>query len=72
MRSKYCYLKVLIIDEISMVEWETCGHLDVALKAIMQNLLSFCGVSLFLLVGDFLLLPPVNQKGVFKEKIKGS
>ena len=55
-----------------MVEWETCGHLDVALKAIMQNLLSFCGVSLFLLVGDFLLLPPVNQKGVFKEKIKGS
>ena len=64
MRNKYQYLKVLIIDEISMIGRETFGHLDVALKAIIQNLLPFIGVSLFV-VGDFSQLPPVNQKGVF-------
>ena len=46
-----------------MIERETFGHLDIVLKAIMQNLSPFSGVSL-LLVG-FLQLPPVNQKGVF-------
>ena len=47
-----------------MIERETFGHLDIVLKAIMQNLSPFSGVSL-LVVGVFLQLPPVNQKGVF-------
>ena len=38
LRSKYQYLKVLIIDEISMIERKTFGHLDLVLKAIMKNL----------------------------------
>ena len=46
-------------------EWQEENLLGVylALK-IMQNLSPFCRVS-FLVVGDFLQLPPVNQKGVF-------
>ena len=71
LRNKYQYLKVLIIDEISMIGRETFGHLDLALKAIMQNLSPFGGVSL-LVVGDFLQLPPVNQKVVFMKPSKGS
>ena len=58
MRNKYQYLKVLIIDEISMIGRETFGHLDVALKAIIQNLLPFVTIC-------YQFLPPVNQKGVF-------
>ena len=71
LRNKYQYLKVLIIDEISVIGRETFEHLDLALKAIMQNLSLFDGVSL-LVVGDFSQLPPVNQKGVFMRPSKGS
>ena len=71
LRNKYQYLKVLVTDEISMIGRETFRHLDLALKAIMQNALPFGGVSL-LVVGDFLQLPPVNQKGVFMKVKKGS
>ena len=70
-RNKYQYLIFLIIDEISMIGRETFGHLDLVLKAIMQNSSPFGGVSL-LVVGDFLQLPPVNQKGVFMKPSKGS
>ena len=44
-----------------MIGRETFKHLDVALKAIVQNLLPLSGVSL-VVVGDFLQLPTVNQK----------
>ena len=72
LRNKYQYLKkVLIIDEISVIGRETFGRLDLALKAIMQNSSPFHGVSL-LVVGDFLQLPHVNQKGVFMKPSKGS
>ena len=54
-----------------MMQRETLGHLDVALKAIMQNLSPFGEVS-SLVVGDFLQLPPVNQKGVFRKPSEGS
>ena len=53
------------------MERETFVHLDVALKAIRQNLLPFVGFSL-LVVGDFLQLPHFNQKVVFIKPIKGS
>ena len=48
LRKKYQYLKVLIIDKISVIGRETFGHLDLTLKAIMRNLLPFDGVSLLL------------------------
>ena len=35
LRNKYQYLKVLIIDEISIIGRETFGHLHLALKAVM-------------------------------------
>ena len=54
-----------------MVWRETLGHLDLALKAIMQNSSPFGGISL-LVVGNFLQLPPVNQKGVFLKPSKAS
>ena len=54
-----------------MIGRETFGHLDVALKAIMQNSSPFGGVSL-LVVGDLLQFPPVNQKGMFMKPSKGS
>ena len=54
-----------------MIGRETFGYLDLALKAIMQNLSPFGGVSV-LFEGDFLQLPPVNQKGVFMKPSKGS
>ena len=71
LRNRYQYLKVLIIDEISMIVIETSGHLDLVLRAIMQNSSPFGGVSL-LVVGDFLQLSPVNQKGVFMKPSEGS
>ena len=71
LRNKYQYLKVLITDEISIIGRETFGHLDLVLKAIIQNLSPFGGVCL-LVVGDFLQLPPVNQKGVFIKPSKRS
>ena len=61
----------MIIDEILMKGKETFGHLDLPLKAVMQNLSPFGAVSL-LVVGDFLQLSPVNQKGVFMKPSKGS
>ena len=39
-------LKVFILEEISMIAGETFGHLDVALKAIMQNSSPFGRISL--------------------------
>ena len=46
LRNKYQSLKVLIIDEISVMGGEIFWHLDLALKAIMQNSPPFGGVSL--------------------------
>ena len=71
MRNKYQYLKVVVIDEISMIGQKTFQHLDLALKAIMQSSSPFGGVSL-LAVGDFLQLPPVNEKSVFMKVKKGT
>ena len=45
-----------------MIEIETFGHLDLALKAaIMQNSVPFGRVLFLLVLVDFLQLLPVNQ-----------
>ena len=54
-----------------MIGRETFKHLDLALPAIKQNSLPFGGVS-FVVGGDFLQPPLVNQKGVFAKTGKGS
>ena len=51
-KNKWHYLKVLMIDGISMIGKETFGHLDRVLKAIIHNSSPFGGVSL-LVVGNF-------------------
>ena len=71
LRNKYQYLKVLIMDEISMIRRETFAHLDLVLTVIMKNSSPFGAVS-WLVVGDFFHLPPVNQKGVFMKPSRGS
>ena len=60
------YLKIIVIDEISMVGDLTFHDLYVRLQQIMQCPEPFGGVSI-LTVGDFMQLPPVKQKSIFKE-----
>ena len=62
----YQYLKIIVIDEISMVGDFTFYDLYVRLQQIMQTAEPFGGLSI-LTVGDFLQLPPVKQKSIFKE-----
>ena len=71
MRNKYKYLKVLLIDEISMTGDETFNHLNKALQLIKKNSLPFGGVSL-IAIGDFLQLPPVKQQAIFTNAKKGT
>ena len=54
-----------------MIRRKPFGYLDLVLKAILQNLSPFGGVSLLVVV-DFLQLPTVNQKCVFLKPSKGS
>ena len=58
-RLKYNYLKVLLVDEISMTGQLTFNDLNKRFQIIKDNELRFGGVSL-LLIGDFLQLPPVK------------
>ena len=61
---KYKYLKVLLIDEISMIGKETFDNLNGNLQLIKNSNLDFGGVSI-LLIGDFFQLPPIKQKVIF-------
>ena len=71
MKIKYEYLKLVLIDEISMIGNETFEQLNLALQHIKGNNLPFGGISL-LVIGDFLQLPPVKQLGVFIHTRKGT
>ena len=64
LQNKYKYLKVLIIDEISMVGKLTFRDLNKFLRQIKNNNLDFGGTSA-LLVGDLFQLPPVKQSTIF-------
>ena len=61
----YEYLKVLLIDEISMTDKTTFDHLNVWLRKTKKVDFDFGAVSM-LLVGDFFQLPPTNQNYIFK------
>ena len=73
MNSSYVEKQIPVLKgfEISVIGRETFGHLDLALKAIMQNSSPFGKVS-FLVVGDFLQFAAVYQKGVLMKPSKGS
>jgi ATP-dependent DNA helicase PIF1 len=57
--------KVLIIDEISMLDAQTLDNVNKVLKAIKNPELPFGGVQV-IFVGDFFQLPPVSKKGEMK------
>lgn len=68
-RSVVKYARLLIIDEISMVNANLLDALDEYLKLNRNNQEPFGGISI-LMVGDLHQLPPVldgNQKRLFKE-----
>jgi len=65
LQTRFSKLKVLIIDEISMVSPEIFTSIDKIIQAFKQNHQPFGGIQV-ILSGDFFQLPPIS-KG-FKEK----
>ncbi|XP_070548888.1 uncharacterized protein [Ptychodera flava] len=65
LRAKYAALKIIIIDEISMVGAQTLSTLNLILQDIFENNSPFGGVSI-LAVGDLLQLNPVGDRPVFQ------
>ena len=70
MRSTYCQMKILIIDEISMVGAQTFSNLNLTLQEIFENEEPFGRVSV-LAVGDLMQLNPVGERPVYKSQTKG-
>lgn len=64
LQSKYKHLKVLIVDEISMIGKKTFDDLNKFLRQIKINNEDFGGVSI-LIIGDFFQLPPVKMSPIF-------
>ncbi len=65
LQTRFSKLKVLIVDEISMVSPEMFSSMDRILRAFKKNDAPFGGVQT-ILSGDFFQLPPISK--VYKEK----
>jgi hypothetical protein len=65
LKSRFKKLKVLIIDEVSMVSPEIFASMDKVLRAFKNSPEPFGGVQV-VISGDFFQLPPVSRE--FKEK----
>ena len=65
LKSRFSKLKILIIDEVSMVSPEIFSSMDKILRAFKNSPLAFGGVQV-VISGDFFQLPPVSRE--FKEK----
>jgi len=63
--SRFKKLKVLIIDEVSMISPEIFSSIDMILRAFKSSSLAFGGVQV-VLSGDFFQLPPIARG--YKEK----
>lgn len=59
-KTRWMKTKVLIIDEISMVDGELFDKLEAIARAIKNNSLPFGGIQL-VITGDFFQLPPVPE-----------
>lgn len=64
-RCKFTKLKVLILDEVSMLSMKTFEKLCKLARTIRGNDLPFGGVQI-IFSGDFLQLPPVKDRFVFE------
>ena len=65
-RSLLKYLKLVIIDEISMVDSVLLYKLDLRLQEITQKSIPFGGIA-ELAFGDLMQLPPIMGRNVFEE-----
>jgi ATP-dependent DNA helicase PIF1 len=59
-KTRWMKTKILIIDEISMVDGELFDKLEAIARAIKNNALPFGGIQL-VITGDFFQLPPVPE-----------
>jgi len=60
LQTRFCKLKILIIDEISMVSPEIFSAIDIILRAFKKFDQPFGGVQV-ILSGDFFQLPPISK-----------
>ncbi|QSZ43141.1 AAA family ATPase (plasmid) [Sulfurimonas aquatica] len=60
LQTRFSKLKILIIDEISMVSPEIFSSIDKILRAFKQNDTPFGGIQV-ILSGDFFQLPPISK-----------
>jgi hypothetical protein len=65
MRNKFALLRILIIDEISMLAQEILGRLDESLRILKNNSSKLGGVHL-LIVGDWLQQSPIYGAPLYK------
>ena len=65
LQTRFAKLKVLIIDEISMVSPEIFSSIDMIIQAFKNNAEPFGGIQV-ILSGDFFQLPPISRG--FKDK----
>ena len=63
-RSEFCNVHTILIDEVSMVSALMLEHIHLRLQSIFNNDLPFGGLNIFL-VGDFFQLRPVRGKFAF-------
>ena len=68
LRQRWLNTKVLIIDEISMLEPDIFDKLENLARKIRKNNLPFGGIQI-ILSGDFLQLPPVKSKNFCFESL---
>ena len=66
LRDQYKNVKVIIIDEMSMIRSDQLFHLHLCLQEIMNNDLVFGGLSL-LLLGDLMQLKPCRGNYIYQE-----
>lgn len=67
-RALFKFIKVIIIDEVSMISAELLGHIDSRLKQITGNFGTNFGGLDMILIGDLRQLPPVRATPIYKQR----
>ncbi|GFS97823.1 ATP-dependent DNA helicase [Trichonephila clavipes] len=70
-RTLFKYIKVIIIDEISMISAQLLLKVDSRLKQITGNFQSYFGGLEIILIGDLRPLPPVCSTPICKQTLVG-
>ena len=65
MRTKLCNLKLVIVDDVSMVSSLNLTYMHMRLEELFNRGDKYFGAKNILLVGNILQLLPVNEKPVF-------